>query len=513
MTIGLHQVLMISTMNGDSMTASFADHFVRAIPIIGETLRAKRVVLLGLPLATPIVEYLAACGVGRWIIAAAPTQAESPNSLLLNRLHMRHGFALAPTLTELPLSEWIAAIRDDAADLIIAVGGQQTLAIARHAAGQAGIPALLCMPPSTQAACRAEVVFPGEAARTPLNVAAEWQRDDATAEDINAMNGWDWACAAPLLSGLARALLLRGSLYERPDLEELWARGMRIVTLGGTDPCAVDWSLPNTPIRAVSAHYQSPPMCRGRLLIAGLGSIGSVAAALLAAYATQLVLADPDSVDASNPARQHYTLADLGCPKACALQTSLAAQCPQIVAVPDALTDEDQVAALVRQHGITAALVATGTNADFAIARALRECHVSHVVARCYPRARYWEAILVDGTHGAPLDAIRGHLRIGPAPAPTPEQRAAYSDAGALEAEPATLIESGWAAAWAARLAWQLLMPIGLRERWMIEVLESHNTCLVGGAYVEHTRDGPAYAIDLPGRIRAWATEQIIGAV
>jgi hypothetical protein len=96
-------------------------------------------------------------------------------------------------------------------------------------------------------------------------------------------------------------------------------------------------------------------------------------------------------------------------------------------------------------------------------------------------------------------------MQLGPLPSPTPEQRAAYSDLGALEAEPATLIESGWAAAWAARLASQLLCPVGLRERWLLDLISNRQICLVGGAVVEPTPSGPAYAIDLPGQIYAWA--------
>jgi hypothetical protein len=508
---GNHLRVVMLLMIGDDMTTQYADHFVRAIPIVGQTLRAKRVAVLGLPLATPMVEYLAACGVGNWIIAAEAIDSETV-SLLLAGLQARHGTALAPIQKTFPLLVWAAAIRDDPPDLIIAVGDRPMLAIGRRAAEAARIPTLLCTPPSSHAACWAEVVFSGTHALAALQPARSMV-DYAPAANTAAIDEWDWACAAPLLAGLARAILLRGSPYARPDLEELWERGIRIVTHAGTHPFAAEWSLPTAAIGAIPARFQTPPRRRGALLIAGLGSIGSVAAALLAPYANQLVLADPDSVDPPNPARQHYTLADLGRPKVQALQQHLATHCPQIIALPEAVTDEGRVTALIGQYGITVALIATGSNADFAIARALRDSGVPHVVARCYPRARYWEAILVDGLRGPALDSIRGRVQLGPAPAPTPEQIAAYSDAGALESEPATLIESGWAAVWAARLAWQLLTPSGLRERWMIELLESQQTCLVGGAYVEHTSAGPAYAIDLPGRIRAWGTQQIRGAV
>ena len=262
--------------------------------------------------------------------------------------------------------------------------------------------------------------------------------------------------------------------------------------------------------------FRTPVARRGRLLIAGLGSLGSVAALHLVEHAA-LIIADPDRVDSYNPVRQAYPRAAIGRLKAEALRDELrAAGAAEVVALDVALADERDVTALVERHGVSAALVATGTAADFAIARALRACDVPHVAGRCYPRARYWEAIVVDARRnadgwaaGPALSDLRGHLYLGPAPPPTPEQIAAYSDAGALEAEPATLIESGWAAAWMARLTAQLLAPAGLRERWLLELLASGRTCLVGGVGVEQTMDGPAYGVALPGEIHAWGRGEI----
>ena len=164
---------------------------------------------------------------------------------------------------------------------------------------------------------------------------------------------------------------------------------------------------------------------------------------------------------------------------------------------------------MITNYDIAAALVVTGTLADFALARALRACDVPHVVGRCYPRARYWEAILVDGRRGPALSDLRGQVSPGPTAPPTPEQIATYSDAGALEAEPATLIESGWAANWLARLTSQLLAPPGLREGWLLKLLATAQTCLIGGVGVEATPVGPAYGITHPGLIRAWGQTEI----
>ena len=132
--------------------------------------------------------------------------------------------------------------------------------------------------------------------------------------------------------------------------------------------------------------------------------------------------------------------------------------------------------------------------------RALERRAALEVLGEALPPGEIERALRVANRERRLGRDLRGHLRLGPAPAPTPEQLAAYSDAGALEAEPATLIESGWAAAWLARLAAQLLAPSGLRERWLLELLASKQVCVLGGVGVEQTADGAAYGVALPGQ-------------
>src|SRR5688500_1890764 len=109
-----------------------------------------------------------------------------------------------------------------------------------------------------------------------------------------------------------------------------------------------------------------------------------------------MLLVDQDVVDDFNPVRQAYPIRAIGQKKADALAELLAAQQAETVAVPNALTDEQQVKEIARRNDISAALVVTGTSGDFAIARGLRAAGVPHVVGRCYPRARYWEGIVTD---------------------------------------------------------------------------------------------------------------------
>lgn len=482
-------------------------HFARVTPIVGRSLRRMRVALLGLPVAAPLVTHLAACGVGRWLWGD-PGDG-SPDELRA-QLVAQHGSSLARRARVLPRDEWATAVRCDPPNLIIAVGEAVDRRLARDTAVAASVPALLVALSCAPYVCQAIGVFPGDdlpRVAGPLHPRTP----------VPSLSPWHWATAAPLCAGLARAMLLRDTPFRRVDLEELWRDGARVLTVGGNaDPFKVHWSapgesLPHPPAPGGRAPFFHTPLARrGTLLIAGLGSLGSVAALHLLPHAARMVIADPDRVDACNPVRQAYPLVAVGQPKARTLREGLlAAGVENVVALDAALTDEQGVIECIERHAVTAALVVTGTAADFAIARALRACDVPHVVGRCYPRARYWEAILVDGQRGPALSDLRAHLPLGPLPAPTPEQQAAYSDAGALEAEPATLVESGWAAAWMARFVAQLLAPLGLRERWLLDLLAAQRTCIIGGVGVERTAEGPAYGVALPGAIRAWGRSGI----
>jgi hypothetical protein len=501
-------------------------HFARVTPIVSEQLRQARVALIGLPEAAPLVAYLAASGVRCWLWACpggAPEAPSMPSPLggpassgqLRAYLAAQHGVALDPEIQELPAGDWLPALRADPPDLVLAVGLGPAARETFAAAAAAGAPAVLVTPPRADRGCRALVHLPGDPVPGLNGFAGAAPSPPDT---------WGWLTAAPLVAGLARAILLRGAPQRRADLAELWAAGRRVFVFGGADPLAamssprlavgdfsVDCELPTAD--CLPSTFRTPEARRGALLVAGLGSLGSVAAMLLAPHAERLVLADPDTVDAYNPARQAYRVADIGRSKALALREQLElAGAEDVLALPERLDDQRAVEQLIERHGVTVGLVATGTAADFAIARALRARGVPHVVGRCYPRARYWEAIVVDGPRGPALSDMRGHLRLGPAPAPTPEQIAAYSDAGALEAEPATLVESGWAAAWLARLVAQLLAPPGLRERWLLDLLASEQTCLIGGVGVEPTEAGPAYGVAAPGQVVVYGRSAICGA-
>lgn len=460
------------------------DLFARVRPVIGDALDNCQVAVAGSAAAATLVDYLAACGVRRWLVWEGNDWIEGVATKVRARFGDTLGFSyrLVASLDELAAAHLALAV--DAAEV-----AQQL---------PTTLPRLAICTPTGNGVSNAFWAMPGEA--LPV----------AEAGDGFSADSWDWLTAAPLMAMLARALLLQGSAYRMRTWDEAFARGRRSYQVGTAhDPTVSAWQRETA--QRQTTLYRTAQHRQGTLLIVGLGSLGSVTATHLAPQVDRMVLVDPDRIERSNLVRQAYGAHEVGQPKAEALARSLRAAYPgmRCATVVDALVDETQAAELIRAHGVTAALVTTGTQADFAISRALRAAGIVHLVGRCYARARFWEGIVVDGAAGASYEQVRREVAAGPAAAPTPEEIAAYGVPDELVGEPATAMETGWAALWLARLMAQMMAPDGLREGWLLARLAAGATCFIGGVEVEPSEGGPAYGVQTPGQIHAWSIEQI----
>jgi molybdopterin/thiamine biosynthesis adenylyltransferase len=462
------------------------DLFARVRPLVGAALDSCQVAVVGSCAASSLVEYLVACGVRRWLFMAG----NEWSAALATRIGDHYGSRLDITWVS------VTSLSDMAeADLLLAVDATDLVS---HA--PLTLPRLAVCTSAGGQSILAMLAMPGEPLYLP------------EPPDGHFLGRWNWLTAAPLVALWARALLLRGTAYRMAAWEDAWQRGMRAYAIGANDdPTAALWQAHMATREEESPTYRTPLTRQGTLLIAGLGSLGSVAAQQLVLGVARLVVIDPDPVEIENLVRQAYSWRQLGQPKALALAEALHEAHSELEVEPVmvSLTDEGQVADLIQAYGVTAALVTTGTQADFAIARGLRTAGIPHVVGRCYARGRFWEGIVVAGGAGPSYEQVRRAVTAGPPAAPTPEEIASYGAVGDLAGEPAMAMETGWAAIWLARLTAQIMAPANLREGWMLARLAAGATCFVGGVVVEQGTHGPAYAIRVPGQVHAWSVAQI----
>jgi hypothetical protein len=558
-----------------------AAYYARIVPVLGAGLRHARIAVCGVAAMAGAVERLAGCRAVRWWIAddapltpahplvrgsgAAAGALAGPALAAGLQAHnawetgweFRHYPALTPATQAMLAAAWRAA----PPDLLLGGGDAVTLATLAALARDLAVPALLVAHyagADPSAACLALLPGDGGHGRDWPDLCAALGAPplaDPAALPATPAAWHAWTEANGLAALLARALLLPGSPPAAPALDRILWRERRTVAVLGTaawpwtvqyanlavagrrravshqasDPPEHDATLSNTQHSAMCLRHRCANSTQHSLsaLVVGCGSLGSLVARGLAASGAvgRMALVDGETVDAANPVRQFFHTDQVGQPKAAALAANLAAirsgaWIAHAVHVGDDRAGLAAFRRLLRTEWPDAVVLATGSHADYALARVLRRRGIPHLVGRCYPRARYFEIILVDGRRGPCFGCLRGHLYTGPAPAPTPEEVLRYdrpAPPGELQGEPATVVESGRAADVMTRLAAELARPRPRRALWLRDLLAHEQTCLIGGLTAEAV-PGPdgdlawAYGVQVPGQVVAYGAAQVVGA-
>ncbi len=498
------------------MSDDQAAYFARVQPIVGDCLRDKRVALLNLAVGAETARLLAACRVEHWLLPA-------DGDVLAAELCARYG------VVDTRCGWTDAEMRST--DLLVGGGSLadcQQLAAACAAYSRPGL-ALLSLAEGGMLISLRGADAPDQL-ESAIGASSPAFQPSALSPQPSVLDYLDLSHHA---ARLARRILLgetSGSESWRfGDATWPWRVSEKGEQRFAPTRHATIFQIPPQH-SALCPQHSNPP--QPSFLVLGCGSVGSYLARDVAlAGASRLLLLDDEDVAAANPVRQFYTRQDIGASKTARLAENIGAvasccmavgrrfrldesSSPSLSSRDARLGDETEFARLVESEHPDVVVLATGTNADYRAARLLRRMGVAHLVARCYPRARYFEVVLVDGKRGPCYDCVRGHLYTGPIPALTAEQRAAYdAHGGTLVAEPATLVESGWAAAVAARLAMQLALPASARAAWFERCIEEQAVCFIGGNVAERRPNGWAYGISSVGQVVTYGMSDIIGSV
>lgn len=469
-------------------------YYARVAPLFGEALRDKTVGIIGDEGTLGIALLLAKCGATRFSLGPG---AESLPSRLRreNPIEDRYAF--------LPLS---------ASDVVVVGPGAPAIASTPAPAVK-----LSFCSPETPVRSRIEVL-PSASRIDPIP--CHWPADPFDAAD-----------AINRAAVIARAVLLAGTRHETSESRLLLEPFSRPVILAGHTrwPWWIRASEGEEAERFVSglaapessdSAGPAPSASRsGRVIVIGCGSLGSVAAHRLAPFVEEMVLCDPDVVTIENPVRQAFSIRDLGESKAMALARDLRTLGVRSHGMVRAEADNDAAREsfnlLLDRVDPDLVVLTTGTGVEYSLAEALRERGIRHVAGRCYARARYFEIIAVDGRKGPCFHCLREQVHTGPAPSLTPEQAARYDPdyrPGELNAEPASILESGRCADVLARVAAGLLQKPDHRPRWLSTTLEQDRTCFLGANHAELDARGHwAYGLDTPGKVATYGIEDIVG--
>jgi len=263
--------------------------------------------------------------------------------------------------------------------------------------------------------------------------------------------------------------------------------------------------------------------CR-HILVVGCGSIGSEVVRLLHAQGAHFTLIDNGKVTIFNPIRQWFGSREIGRRKVHVLARRFPGRVKRAVSMKAGQATMARLEEILDGAVFDGALLGAGTHDHGVVSSALVKRGIPHVASCCYPRARFFENIVVDTQRNTPcLHCYRGSVFLDPpatppmddelaqaiyAPISDQERARLYVD---LVAEPATRIETGRAAQVAAMLLAELVC--GHPAPWMQRLLDEKTTCLVGGNTVEQFADGShAYGIRHAGQVIRLGLEDMAAA-
>jgi hypothetical protein len=357
---------------------------------------------------------------------------------------------------------------------------------------------------------------------------------------------FNWLDLSNQLAHYAVALLLEGTFWNQKELVDNLKNKKQIFmgnqiwpwSLSAGPISTLNWSDKTTEKKDGEGGEKEAP-CHGMnksIMIAGCGSLGSVIADCLNPLVAKMILIDHKDVSPFNPVRQEYHTLQIGQKKVFALADNLLGKnLPlvstlrlrsvtallngrikelEIIPIVAELTSEkpEQFETILEAQKPDLVILATGSMHEYELADILRKKGVPHLAVRCYPRARWFEIIIVDPPYTPCFGCIRGHLYTGPMPSLTAEQEARYDPdyiEGQLEAEPATKPDSARCAEVASRIAVQMLSEF--KENWFASLLIHRKTVLIGGNRVEGQDNDFCYGIKDPGQVVAFGRENING--
>lgn len=365
---------------------------------------------------------------------------------------------------------------------------------------------------------------------------------------------FDWIDLNNQVANIAKAVLLKGTEWERKDITGLLDKGKTTVFLHHPswpwiaryfniqDDADREWfqsAVQNAKPEPTRTNFSGKTV-----MIVGIGSLGSIVADHFRILWANIVGIDGAKVSLYNPVRQLYSTSDIGLFKAQALPEILALSTRGCNfeesegektlllkvytnqffagidgAIPDTLEGGKAFEGLLDEFRPDLVILTTAHPAEFRMAHILRKRDIPHIVGRCYPRARWHEITCIDGKNGPCFGCLQGHLYKGAPPTLTEEELARYEmenpdDPQILAAEPATRVDTSRAADTVVRLGAQLMSEGSERASWFRRIMEEERTCIIGGNHAEYSEEDEdwTFGVTSPGGAALYGVLNFIGS-
>ncbi|MFC1622374.1 ThiF family adenylyltransferase [Patescibacteria group bacterium] len=355
-----------------------------------------------------------------------------------------------------------------------------------------------------------------------------------------------WLEASDLVMNFAKGLLLRGSKYQRNDLEKIFFKQKKNVVLRGQTewPWWIHYINPEEKLNYLEQIFKTKffipqlpinILKDSKVMLIGCGT-GSLVASELVNYFKQILFVDYKSFSIYNPVRQLLGTDYIGQPKPLALinylQSKLGFDPVDHVKHSNTTNDEHNLdelllkitegdeksvqtfESLLTSFNPDLVIVATGRTYDdnYTICEILRKRGIKHIIPSAFPCATHYKTIVVDGHNGPCYECIRGNTNVD------------YSDAVQLNSEsremfysdsddptqPATIFETWPSSHNFLRLCLEILVIPELRSSWFEQCITHDQACFVGGNIADKIDDGYAYGVAFPGQVVVYGMQDLI---
>ncbi|PLX24607.1 hypothetical protein C0580_04900 [Candidatus Parcubacteria bacterium] len=515
-------------------------YFNRVMPVIGRQLEGKRIAFFNLELTHLIADAFARCGVRDMLfIDSAKTVDQGPFVLSYGRQYANRniGQAIAQQIINHNqlIADWrheqvekLEAEQAKSLDLIVAAGNIADY----HELARFDVPMVFFLMLSGVPVNSLVLVKHPELPDPSSALDSIRSENVLTSTDIGYR--LTWLDASDLAMNFAKALLLRGSPYERHDLEDLmFGQGRNLVLRGQAKwPWWIHYVNPELKLdyiqRVMEQRYfvPQPPiniLQDKRVMVIGCGTASLMIGELIN-FCRSLFLVDPKSFSAFNPVRQLLGTDAVGQAKPKALikhlTDKIGNKAGEFQTSDLKVSDRDphsleQFEATLDSWQPDLVVVATGRTYDdnYAICELLRRRGIKHVVPTAFPGATHYKNIVVDGHEGPCYECIRGNTSLD------------YADGVDLNAEaremfytdvddptqPATIFETWPSSHSLLRLSMELLLDPTLRSEWFTSCLAEERTCFVGANLTQKTDGGAyAYGVTCPGQMVVYGMDELI---
>lgn len=551
---------------------NLTDYFNRIKPIVGETLRNKRVAFFNPTFSCLVADALARCGVThQWYyldqpvvpqdaifmtydhVPPEPSAAKHLIHAIQQHNNLEQDWHLNVSVTTF-LSSMVQELRTNKIDLIVGGGNLGECRLINWVARQANIPAVIFL------------VFDGLPVNSLVYISHPDLPDNLLAitaclpeskvlSQILLPNRLRWLEVVDLALNFSKALLLRGTPYQRADLEELFFIEQRHVVLRGRFewPWWVHYLNPATQenyLRKIfSQHFFIPPppidlLRQERVMVIGCGT-DSLLIGELVNYFRNLLFVDYKAFSIFNPVRQLVGTSWVSDePKPFVLQKFLAARLDptgtwdttqndlattmsngfySLNAVELCLKSKipgavQKFEALLDWFQPTLVIVSMGRARDdnFVACEILRRRGIKHLIPTAFAGATHFETIVVDSQNTPCYECLQGRLRVDVGQG----VELSHEISDMLYAnpddpvQPATIVETWPDMHMTLRLALELALPQAARAKWFADCLHTGRTCFVGGnqSVLADTKNGGyTFGVAYPGQVVLYGISDFVG--